>query len=151
MLLKNDLTEFTDNIYTELKLKKLILTLDEKSLCIFLVIMYVSKVMLLLERHQRTGSTLWPQACNVCEHPFLNGNTLFGFHERHYILVYCNTNVKKKLEVYGTEQFLDIVDMLLQDNTVCIHVTLGPFSFLRVAALKYEDLPNNILFTTIKN
>ncbi|CAG8832618.1 27213_t:CDS:1, partial [Gigaspora margarita] len=80
-----------------------------------------------------------------------NKNTLFGFHEKHYILVYYNTNVNKKLEVYDIEQFLEIVDMLPQDNTVCIYVTSGPFSFSRVAALKCEDLLNNMLFTTIQD
>ncbi|CAG8777142.1 39721_t:CDS:1, partial [Gigaspora margarita] len=55
-----------------------------------------------------------------------------------------------KLEVYDIEQFLEIVNMLLQDNTMCIHVTSGPFDFSRVAALKCEDLLNNLLFTTIQ-
>ncbi|CAG8829324.1 37608_t:CDS:1, partial [Gigaspora margarita] len=79
-----------------------------------------------------------------------NGNALFGFYKRYYILVYYNINVNKKLEVYDIEQFLEIVDMLLQDNTMCIHVTSDPFSFLKDAALKCKGLLNNVLFMTIQ-
>ncbi|CAG8805870.1 11520_t:CDS:2, partial [Gigaspora margarita] len=122
MLLKNDLTEFTDNVYTELKLKKINLDF-------------------------RTESVLWLQACNICEYPFLFVTRKACFALRG---VYCNTNVNKKLEVYDIKQFLEIVDMLPQDNTVCIHVTSGPFGFSRVAALKCKGLLNNVLFTTIQ-
>ncbi|KAF0386004.1 hypothetical protein F8M41_011416 [Gigaspora margarita] len=40
--------------------------------------------------------------------------------------------------------------MLSQDNTVCIYVTSGPFSFSRVATLKCKGLLNNVLFMTIQ-
>ncbi|CAG8837039.1 7486_t:CDS:2, partial [Gigaspora margarita] len=86
-------------------------------------------------------------ACNVCECSSLSVTQKDCSASRG---VYCNTNVNKKLEVYDIEQFLEIVDMLPQDNIVCIHVTSGSFSFSRVAALKCEGLLNNVLFMTIQ-
>ncbi|KAF0552619.1 hypothetical protein F8M41_021476 [Gigaspora margarita] len=78
--------------------------------------MYTSEVTLLLEVTRELEA----------HRGHRNRNTLFGFHKKHYILVYCSTNVNKKLKVYDIEQFLEIVDMLPQDNTVCIHMISGP-------------------------
>ncbi|CAG8792970.1 9113_t:CDS:2, partial [Gigaspora margarita] len=63
---------------------------------------------------------------------------------------YTATPILTRSLKFMTSKFLEIVEILSQDNTVCIYVISGPFSFSRVAALKYEGLPNNVLFTTIQ-
>ncbi|CAG8818836.1 4168_t:CDS:2, partial [Racocetra persica] len=114
MLLKNaltDLADFTDKVYTGLKLREIILEF-------------------------RTGSTSWPQTCNVCERPSL--------------LCLFRKAFKGMLKVCDIEQFLEIVDELPLDNTVAIHVTSVPAAFSRITAKKCASLPNNILFTNIQ-
>ncbi|CAG8468717.1 10340_t:CDS:2, partial [Racocetra fulgida] len=60
------------------------------------------------------------------------------------------TLVKEKLKICNIEQFFEIVDKLLADNTVAIHVTSVPIAYSRIIAKKYASLPSNILFTNIR-
>ncbi|CAG8477274.1 30582_t:CDS:2 [Gigaspora margarita] len=104
LLKKNDLTDFTDKVCTELKHNEIILEFRH-SMSVNVLLCYV----------------LTRKAC-----PALRG-------------VYYNNNVVKEIKICDIEQFLEIANELLLDNTLVIYVTSAPVGLSRIAAKNVQD------------